>query len=67
MSALRFAWFPSVVASTILSLTVANTWAQVRFAPPQNYAVSGGLSFIAVADFNHDGKIDVVVANPSDY
>ena len=34
MSAFRFAWLPSVVASTVLLLTVANAWAQVRVAPP---------------------------------
>jgi hypothetical protein len=63
MSVLRLAWLPSVVASTILSLSAANAWAQVRFAPPQNYAVSGDLSFVALADLNGDGKLDVIVAN----
>ena len=63
MSAFRFAWLPFIVVYTILSLTAANTWAQVRFAPPQNYAASGDLTFVAVADLNHDGKLDVVVAN----
>jgi hypothetical protein len=35
----------------------------LTFGPPANYAVGGTPYSVAVADFNHDGKLDLVTAN----
>ena len=33
------------------------------FEPPANYLVGTGVIFVAAADLNHDGKLDLIVAN----
>lgn len=53
----------NIEPGTGYSLGYAND-AVAQFAPPINFAVVDSPNFIAVGDFNGDGNLDLVTANP---
>ena len=55
-----------VVVATLLALwftTPINGVAQITFGNPTNYPVGTQPGAVATGDFNHDGKLDMAVAN----
>jgi hypothetical protein len=55
-----------VVVATLLGLwftTPINGVAQITFGNPTNYPVGTQPGAVATGDFNHDGKLDLAVAN----
>ena len=55
-----------VVVATLLALwftTPINGVAQITFGNPTNYPVGTQPGAVATGDFNHDGKLDLAVAN----
>jgi hypothetical protein len=55
-------WLQFVLCLALLS----SAHGQVSFSNPTNYAAGGSVSTIVAADFNHDGKVDLIVVNPGE-
>jgi hypothetical protein len=62
----RLRWGIALAGSIALLVGAAAALGFGKFKAPQRYPVGGGAFPVRIADFNHDGKRDVVVGNEYD-